>query len=122
MNTSIIALPGLTIDISALRSVFSGNGLPQWSGKVTLTLIDGIDRTETIVTANWAGREEDRDGMLVDFEGASEDPALYESCELYALKWSQEVSSRLGRPSSFEAHANDLADPTFAARHEPKAA
>ena len=116
---TIIQLPGLTIDISALRSVFAPSGLPQWSGKVTLTLIDGIDRTETTVTANWAGREEDRDGMLVDFEGASEDPSVYESCELYAPKWSKEISNRIGRPSAFEAHANDLADPTFAARHEP---
>lgn len=119
MKTAIIQLSGLTIDISALRSVFSADGLPQWSGKIVLTLIDGIDRTETVVTANWAGREEDRDGLLVDFEGESEDPTIYESCELYAPKWSEEISKRIGLPSAFDAHTNDLNDPTFAARHEP---
>jgi hypothetical protein len=122
MNTPIITLPGLTIDISALRSIYSANGYPQWQGKVVLTLIDGIDRTSTVVTANWSGKEESSEGTLVDFEGESEDPTIYDECEMSAAQWSIWIAKNLGYPSAFDAHANDLADPTFAARHEPKAA
>ena len=127
MNT-IIQLPGLTIDISALRSVFAPSGLPQWSGKIVLTFDDSIDGTTTVVTANWSGEEESCKGMLVDFEGDIDEVEMrgmlpvFNACEVFALTWSKEISNRIGRPSAFEAHANDLSDPTFAARHEPKAA
>jgi hypothetical protein len=128
MNTPIITLPGLTINISALRSLFSPDGLPQWTGKVVLTLDDSIDGMTTVVTANWAGKEASRDGMLVNFEGEAEDGEcrgmlpIYRACEVFAESWSAEIAKHLGYPSAFDAHANDLADPTFAQRHEPKAA
>lgn len=108
MNTQskIIELPGLTIDCSALRSVFADDMYsPIWSGKVTLTLIDAIAGTTNIVTANWSF-----DDMLYDFEGESEDPVLYEACEAYAPNWSARVIERIGRPSYWDAHQNDLAD------------
>jgi hypothetical protein len=119
MNSKIISLLGLTIDISSLRSLFASDGVsPRWSGKVVLTLIDGIGKTETVVTANWAGKEESRDGMLCDFEGESEDSTVYEACEAYAPNWSARISERIGRPSYWDAHHNDLAD----RRTAPKAA
>lgn len=107
----IIQLPGMTIDFSALRSTFSADGLPRWSGKVALTFVDTIDNTTTVITANWAGKDESTEGMLVDFEGEPEanDP-IYEACELHAADWSREISERLGRPSRWDAHNNDIRD------------
>lgn len=111
MNSKIISLPGLTIDCSSLRSVFASDGVsPRWSGKVVLTLIDGIDNAKTVVTANWAGQDSSSEGALCDFEGESEDPAVYEACEAYASNWSAKISERIGRPSYWDAHHNDLAD------------
>lgn len=124
----MIQLPGMTIDFSALRSVFAASGLPQWQGKVVLTFDDSIDGTMTIVKANWAGLDESTQGMLCDFEGDVEDGEergmlpIYQACEVFAADWSAKISEQIGRPSYWDAHANDLADPTFAARHEPKAA
>jgi hypothetical protein len=111
MNPRIIHLLGLTIDISSLRSLFASDGVsPRWSGKVVLTLIDGIDKTETVVTANWAGTDDSSEGTLCDFEGETEDPTVYEACEAYAPNWSAKISERIGRPSYWDAHHNDLAD------------
>lgn len=124
MKTPVIKLPGLTIDCSTLRSVFASDGYsPQWSGKVVLTFDDSIDGMQTVVTANWQDKENAREGLLLDFEGDSKanDP-IYAACEVYAADWSKEIASSLPRPSAFDAHANDLADPTFAQRHEPKTA
>lgn len=116
MNTAIITLPGLTIDISALRSVFSADGLPQWSGKVVLTFDDSIDGTTTTITANWTGREERAEGELVDFEGEAEEGdhrgmlPIYKACEVFAEGWSKTIAKHLGRPSAWDAHQNDLRD------------
>ena len=112
MNTT---LPGLTIDLSNLRSVFSGNGLPQWSGKVVLTFDDSVDGTTTLVTANWSGQEESTDGILVDFEGDDDEGhergmcPLYKACEVFAGDWSAAISAQLRPPSAWDAHANDIA-------------
>lgn len=109
-HCNIIELPGLTIDISAIRSVFSTNGYPQWAGKVVLILQDSIDPASVRVAANWAGREESAGGTLCDFEGESEDPTIYEACEAHAVGWAARISERLGRPSHWDAHHNDLRD------------
>jgi hypothetical protein len=112
MNT--IALPGLTIDLSNLRSVFSGEGLPQWSGKVVLTFDDSVDGTTTLVTANWSGQEESTDGILVDFEGDDDEGhergmcPLYKACEVFAEDWSAAISAQLRPPSGWDAHQNDI--------------
>lgn len=102
----IVQLSGLTCNISELRSTFSADGLPVWGGKVTLKFND--EGAVTIVTANWQGVEESRDGMLVDFEGESDssDP-IYAACELYAADWSRAISDALGRPSTRDARASD---------------
>lgn len=127
MKTDIQIAPGLIASLN-IRSVFSPDGYPQWSGKVTFTFDDSIDGTTTIVTANWSGEELSRDGILCNFEGEAEDGEfrgmlpIYQACEVFAPNWSEIISANLPYPSAFEAHANDLADPTFDARHEPKVA
>jgi hypothetical protein len=97
MSTEIIALQGLTIDVSAVRSEFSADGLPRWTGKVVLTI------DEEIVTANWSGRDESNFGTLCDFEGESEEVELYEFCERYADNFALVISAYLGRPSMWDA-------------------
>jgi hypothetical protein len=108
MNTTT-TLPGMTIDLTNLRSVFSADGLPQWAGMVVLTLVDAVGDKTTVVTANWAGREESTEGALVDFEGdADEHDPIYEACEAYAADWSAAISKELSRPSHWDAHQNDI--------------
>lgn len=110
MQTRIISLPGLTIDTTALRSEFSPDGYARWEGKVTITFDDSIDGTKTVVTANWAGEDLSRDGMLVDFEGdADENDPIYAICEAVAAGWSAKISAVLPIPSGFDAHTNDIA-------------
>lgn len=111
-----IQLPGLTIDFSALRSIFAASGLPRWQGKVVVTFDDSIDGLTTVVTANWAGLDESAEGMLCDFEGDVEDGEergmlpIYRACEVFAADWSAKISEQLKRPSAWDAHANDLVD------------
>jgi hypothetical protein len=97
MNTIRIS-DNITIDLSAVRSIFSPDGLPQWAGKVAIT-IDGHE-----VTANWAGKEEQVEGKLCDFEGEPEDgDPIYAMCEENAKPWSDVVAKHLGRPSTWDA-------------------
>jgi hypothetical protein len=98
MNTAIIQLQGLTIDVSAVRSEFSPDGLPRWTGKVVL-VIDG-----TTVMANWTGTEEQADGKLADFEGEPEDgDPIYAQCEKHVDEWSEVIAKHLGMPSTWDA-------------------
>lgn len=97
MNREIIQLQGIAIDVSAVRSEFSPDGLPRWTGKVELSF-DG-----TTVAANWSGMEESSRGTLCDFEGESEDPEVYEFCERYSGNFALAISAYLGRPSTWDA-------------------
>jgi len=105
MLSRTINLPELTIDFSALRSEYSPDGYPRWEGKVVLAFPDG--RT---VTANWRSAQDfSREGSLVDFEGeADESDLVYVECDEHAEEWAALISERLGRPSSFDAHHNDI--------------
>jgi hypothetical protein len=103
----IIKLPFLTIDYSGLRSVYSGEGRPQWAGKVALSFDNGGE-TPDIVTANWVGRENSKAGELVDFEGDSEEVALFEACEAYADLVADEITAHMkDYPCFMEAHHNE---------------
>jgi hypothetical protein len=107
MNCKTIILPHLTIDFSALRSEYSNDGYPRWEGKVVLTFDNGFGRLD-VVTANWVGVDLSRRGELVDFEGESDDAALYAACEAYADVVAEAITELLANPSSFEAHHNDI--------------
>lgn len=97
------------IDLSGLRSEFSPDGYARWEGKVRLEFVDGGEQI-AVVTANWSADEDQSQyGELVDFEGDSDDASLYAACEAYAAEIAEEISAVLPRPSSFEAHQNDLA-------------
>lgn len=100
MNSNVIRLPNLSVDVSAVESVFGPDGYEQWTGKVVLTFDDG-----PVVTANWAGRELKCEGTLCDFEGEPEpnDP-IYKRCEDNADVWSTAIATHLGYPSMFDAH------------------
>jgi hypothetical protein len=104
MNTVIIQLQGLTIDVSAVRSEFSADGLPRWTGKVALIFQDATNPASTRITANWSGQEEQAEGKLCDFEGEPEDgDPIYARCEKQADEWSKVVAKHLGRPSTWDA-------------------
>ena len=108
MQTRINARSAI-IDISGLHAEFSPAGYPRWEGKVRLEFRDGGEQV-AVVTANWsADADESKYGELVDFEGDSEDASLYAACEAYAATIAEEISAVLPRPSSFDAHQNDLA-------------
>lgn len=97
------------IDLSGLHAEFSPDGYARWEGKVRLEFLDGSEQI-AVVTANWAADEDQsRYGELVDFEGDSEDALLYATCEAYASAIAEEISAVLPRPSSFDAHQNDVA-------------
>lgn len=104
METRRIILSNLTIDFSGLRSEISPDGYPRWEGKVVVS-VDG-----KTVTANWCSAGDfSREGTLVDFEGdADENDPVYGKCEANAEEWASLIAERLPRPSSFEAHHNDI--------------
>jgi hypothetical protein len=104
MNNSIIQLQDLTIDVSTVRSEFSADGLPRWTGKVALIFQDAANTASTRITANWSGVEEQAKGALVDFEGEPEDgDPIYARCEKQANEWSEVIAKHLGRPSTWDA-------------------
>ena len=94
---NVIVTNGLTLEFSKVRSTFDSDGLPVWSGKVTLVFRDRIAKTTTKLTANFSV------DTLADFEGESEanDP-IYEFCENHAEIWAGEISKVLGKPSYAE--------------------
>lgn len=93
----IIELDGLTINTTALATTTNDDGLPVVAGKVTITLVDSVDKTKTVVTANYIGKATRGDEpSLCDFEGESDDDALYEACEVYAVAWATEIAKRVG--------------------------
>lgn len=107
MQPRIISLPHLTIDFLALRSEYSDDGYPRWEGKVVLTFDNDFGRFD-VVTANWVGVDMSRRGDLADFEGESDDAALYAACEAYADVVAEAITELLANPSSFDAHHNDI--------------
>ena len=107
MNTTII-FPYLSIDLSGMFPEFSPDGLVRWAGKVRLTFDNGFGKLDN-VTANWSGVELRKEGTLVDFEGESDDDALYTRCEELADVLAAEISAVIGYPDSWEAHSRDIA-------------
>lgn len=92
----IIELDGLTINVSKLTHTPNDDGFYRLTGKVTITLVDSVDKTETVVTANYTGKAtRGDDPALCDFEGESDDDALYEACEVYAAAWAAEIAKRV---------------------------
>jgi hypothetical protein len=104
-QNQIIKLPLLVIDYSAIRSIYDRHGNLVFAGKVAITFDDG-----DIVTANWAGEPNSKEGSLVDFEGDSEEVTLFEACEAYAHLVADEITAHMkGYPCFMEAHANERA-------------
>ena len=107
MNTTII-FPYLSIDLSGMFPEFSPDGLVRWGGKVKFTFDNGFGRLD-VVTANWCAPDESRLGKLVDFEGDSDDDALYAACKVSADALAAEISAVIGYPDRWEAHSRDIA-------------
>ena len=85
-----IAINGMTINLSKVVRAFDANDLPIWAGLVALTFTDTIDKTVTVITANFTGDD------LVDFEGESvESDPIYKFCEDHACEWSYEILGNL---------------------------
>lgn len=87
---NVITIHGLTLEFSKVRSTFDSDGLPVWSGKVTLVFRDRIAGTTTKLTANFSV------DTLADFEGEPEggDP-IYKFCEDHASTWAGEILDAL---------------------------
>ena len=110
-TSKTIQIHDLTIDFSAVRSVFSSDGYtPRWGGKVALTFDNWIADSVDVVSANWSGYADSSDGKLCDFEGESDDAELYALCEKHAEEWAVLIAERIGKPSYWDAHQNDLRD------------
>ena len=92
-QANIITLDGLTINTAQLAVTTDDDGKPMMAGKVTITLVDRTDNTTVVVTANYASKTVRSDvPTLCDFEGDSDDKALYEACEVYAAAWAAEIA------------------------------
>lgn len=95
-QANTIVLDGLTIDTAQLDVTTNDDGKPMMAGKVTITLVDREYETTTVVTANYAGKAVRSDvPMLCDFEGDSDDKALYEACDVYAAAWAAEIAKHV---------------------------
>jgi hypothetical protein len=90
MHSTTIKLPGLTIDTSAVHLTLTDEGTMRLAGKVTLTFVDAIDLTSTVVTANYVEPMGSSEAVLCDFEG--EDPASCEFAELMADLLASEIN------------------------------
>ena len=106
MNTTI-TFPYLSIDLSGMFPEFSPDGLVRWAGKVRLTFDNGLGKLD-VITANWSGVDLRKEGLLVDFEGDSDDESLYARCEELADVIAAEITAVIGYPCSFDAHSRDI--------------